>query len=97
VKGATKQDHVGTFWCVYPASAFGCKNSAPVGGITQYGRHVRASGLEQVARREDVRRSKAEDSRRTAQQLMRYRINSNATDVGGQRTTVPWGVGCAQI
>lgn len=42
-------------------------------------------------------KSKAEDSRRTAQQLMRYRINNNATDVGGQRTTVAWDVGCAQI
>lgn len=56
MKGATKQDHVGTFWCVYPASASGCKNSAPVGGITQCGRHVRASVLEQVARTEDVRK-----------------------------------------
>jgi hypothetical protein len=96
LEGATKQDHVCTFWPVYPAKALDAK-SAPVGWRTQCGWHVSPSlaGIGCTHGERDGGRIwvQAKDSAA----IMRYGAGSNATDVGEQRTTAGWGVGCAQI
>jgi hypothetical protein len=67
------------------------QSQRPIGWHAQCGRHVRASGLRQVALTDSVMEGRARTSTsEDSAAIMRYRVNSNATDVGGQRTTAAW-------